>query len=152
MQSSSKHEETAFPPEFIFVLIPYLIEAILSKNCCQKWGLGKIHIEEMVKQGGCLQKGGFKTYALYIPIIWLRLALQPYRKTGIRQLNPIPHPWLNKQSNFARNVIPITRFHYSLVLQEYSKILILDIKHVFLKDYNIYFTSFNFLSYKVICS
>ena len=149
---SSKHEETAFTHEFIFVLIPYLIEAILSKNCCQKWGVGQNTYRGNGHIGGCLQKDGFKPYALYIPIIWLRLALQPYRKTGIRQLNPIPHPWLNKQSNFARNVIPITRFHYSLVLQEYSKILILDIKHVFLKDYNIYFTSFNFLSYKVICS
>ena len=44
----SKCEDSTFPHAFIFVLIPYSIGVIKSKECCQKWEGGR---EKDVKEG-----------------------------------------------------------------------------------------------------
>ena len=68
----SKHKEITFPSEFVFVFISYFIEGILSKECCQKWGVWKKD-KRVVDIGGLSIEGGeFKPSAHYYPSIFLR--------------------------------------------------------------------------------
>ena len=48
IMQSSKHEKKTFPHEFIFVLIPYFIGVILSKNILAKVGAGS---KNKIKRG-----------------------------------------------------------------------------------------------------
>lgn len=42
---SSKHAEITVPHEFIFEFTSYTIWVILSKKCCQRWGVQKKYIK-----------------------------------------------------------------------------------------------------------